>query len=316
MNLVFCGTPQFAVPTLNALIAAGHRLELVVTQPDRPSGRGKQLAISAVKQSALKLQLPLAQPVKLKNNPAFQFQLQEISPEAIIVVAYGRIIPSWMLALPSFGGFNVHASLLPKYRGAAPIQWAIARGESITGVTIMQLDEGLDTGPILLQKEIQVANEDTAVSLSTRLADLGSTLMVKALHQVATGAIKSLPQDHSQATLAPLLKKEDGRIDFSQPASEIYNRLRGFQPWPGVYTSFRGRHLEIGAARVAQPVFPVAPATIFVEDNRLFFGCGAGTALEVLEVHPEGKKRMSAGEFQRGYRPENDEVLGSSVNKP
>src|SRR5262249_29106204 len=216
MRLVFCGTPHFAIPAFNALVSAGHEIQLVVTQPDRPSGRGQDLTISPIKRRALELHLPLAQPQKLRNNPEFQSQLQEIGPQAMVVVAYGRIIPSWMLGLAKFGSFNVHASLLPKYRGAAPIQWAIARGERKTGVTIMQLDEGLDTGPIVLQREIEVGEEETAVSISPRLADLGAKLMLNALEQVAGGTVKLTPQDHSRATVAPLLKKADGLINFSK----------------------------------------------------------------------------------------------------
>ena len=315
MNLVFCGTPHFAVPTLDALVSNGHKISLIISQPDRPSGRGRQIATSPVKQRALQLQVPLQQPVKLKNNPALQLQLEEIKPDAIVVVAYGRLIPVWMLDLPRLGTFNVHASLLPKYRGAAPIQWAIANGEKTTGVTIMRLDEGLDTGPILLQKEIAIHPEETALSLSPRLADRGARLMLEALEKVAAGTIKPLPQDHALATFAPLLTKQDGQIDFSQTAYEIHNRLRGFQPWPGVFTGFRGRQLQLIAARVARPPSSIMPGTILAERNQLFFGCGGGTALEVLEVHPEGKKRMNVREFLSGYRPQKNEILGTGSSE-
>jgi methionyl-tRNA formyltransferase len=311
MKLVFCGTPQFAVPTLNALLQGGYEIPLVISQPDRPSGRAQALTNSPVKQRALEQGLPLTQPAKLKNNPALQSQLEGLNPDAIVVVAYGRLIPAWMLNLPRLGTFNVHASLLPKYRGAAPIQWAIARGENTTGVTIMRLDEGLDTGPIFLQRQIPIHPDETAVALSPRLAELGASLMVEALEQVDAGRIKPTPQDHSLATLAPLLTKQDGQIDFSQTASEIYNRFRGFQPWPGVYTAFRRRQLQVTAARVGKPIPVVSPSTIFVQGNEVFFGCAAGTTLEVLEVHPEGKKRMSAREFLSGYRPQNNEILGT-----
>lgn len=310
MKLVFCGTPQFAVPTLNVLLQRGHDIPLVISQPDRPSGRGQLLTNSPVKQRALETGLPLTQPSKLKNNAELQSQLQRIDPDAIVVVAYGRLIPAWMLDLPRVGTFNVHASLLPKYRGAAPIQWAIARGEIYTGVTIMRLDEGLDTGPILIQREIPIHPNETAVALSPRLAELGAKLMVEALDQLAGGSIKPISQDHSLATFAPLLTKQDGQIDFSQTATEVYNQFRGFQPWPGVYTAFRGKQLQVTAAGVTQETLPVSPAAILVQANRLFFGCAAGSALEVLEVHPEGKKRMSAREFLSGYRPQNNEVLG------
>lgn len=310
MNLIFCGTPQFAVPTLNALVGAGHNIALVVTQPDRPSGRGNRVLTSAVKQRAGNLGLALAQPEKLKNNPEFQSRLRTISPDAIVVVAYGRLIPGWMLTLPSLGALNVHASLLPRYRGAAPVQWAIANGEKTTGVTIMQLDEGLDTGPILLQKEVPIAVEDTTPTLLPLLAHLGATLLVDALGQLRAGTIAAIAQDHTRATFAPLLKKEDGQINSSQTAIEVYNRLRGFQPWPGVYTRFRGRQLGVGAARVTQHLSPVSPSRIVVQPNQLFFSCAAGTMLEVLELHPEGKKSMTAREFLSGYRPQTNEPLG------
>lgn len=310
MNLVFCGTPKFAVPTLNALAQAGHSIQLVLSQPDRPSGRGQHLAIPAVKQRAGELELPLAQPARLKSNRDLQAQLAGLQPDAIVVVAYGRLIPSWMLRLPRLGSFNVHASLLPKYRGAAPVQWAIAKGETTTGVTIIQLDEGMDTGPILLQQEVEIAPDDTSLTLAPRLADLGAQLMMEALEEFASRKIKSTPQDHSRASLAPLLTKQDGLIDFFWSATEIYNRLRGFQPWPGVYTRFRGKQLEITAARPFGEVADRAPGRVILQTDRLLFSCGKETLLEVLELQLEGRKRMSAREFLNGYRPLNDEILG------
>src|SRR5215510_388204 len=200
MKLVFCGTPQFAVPVLESLVSIGHEIALVVTQPDRPQGRGLELAASPVKQTALKHSLPITQPERIKNNTEFRERLEQIAPEAIIVVGYGRIIPPWMLGLPRFGNINLHASLLPKYRGAAPIQWAIAEGETITGVTTMLLNEGLDTGDILLQREVPIAPEDTAVTLAPRLGKVGASVMVETLRGVHAGTITSVPQDHSRAT--------------------------------------------------------------------------------------------------------------------
>src|SRR5215469_11081711 len=222
-DLVFCGTPAFAVPTLEKLVAAGFGVKLVVTQPDRPSGRGMELAASPVKQSALALDLPLMQPDKIKNNEEFRSRLQQIAPEAIIVVGYGRIIPQWMIDLPPFGNINLHASLLPKYRGAAPIQWAIANGEQVTGNTTMRLDAGLDTGDILLQAEERIKPEDTALTLAPRLAQSGAELMIATLAGLKNSTISPRPQDNSQATLAPILKREDGQIDFSRTATDAWN---------------------------------------------------------------------------------------------
>ncbi len=307
-TIVFCGTPAFAVPTLEHLLEAGFIVPLVVTQPDRPKGRGMALAPSAVKQRALQAGLPVSQPDKIRDNEEFHSQLAALKPDAIVVVGYGRIIPPWMIDLPRLGNVNLHASLLPKYRGAAPIQWAIARGEKVTGVTTMRIDAGLDTGDILEQKEIAVGPLDTAETLAPRMAATGAVLMVETLRGLHAGALSPRPQDHSQATWAPILKKEDGRIDFQRPAGEILNRLRGFQPWPGAYASFRGRNLQVWVARLADRKLP--ESELAVEAERLFVGCGSGTALELLEVQLEGKKRIAAADFIRGYPPQAAEKLG------
>ncbi len=309
MELVFCGTPQFAVPTLDRLVEAGHHVALVVTQPDRPRGRGLEPAASHVKQRASALGLPVAQPDKIRSNDAFRAQIVALKPEAIIVVGYGRIIPRWMIDLPRHGNLNLHASLLPKYRGAAPVQWAIANGESVTGVTSMRIDEGLDTGDILLQEEVAIAPDDTSLTLAPRLAEVGARLMVETLRHLDEGTLKARAQDHTRATLAPLLKKEDGRIDFSWTATEVHNRLRGFQPWPGVYTTFRGKNLALW---VTQPLngLDVPAGELRVEDARLLLGCGQNTVLEIAELQPEGKKRMPARHFIHGYRPRDGERLG------
>jgi methionyl-tRNA formyltransferase len=216
-----------------------------------------------------------------------------------------------MLGIPKHGSINLHASLLPKYRGAAPIQWAIARGETVTGVTTMRMDEGLDTGDILLQRELGISADDTAETLSPRLAALGADLMVETLRGLEQDTIPARPQDHSEATLAPLLKKEDGLIDFHQSAQEIYNRLRGFQPWPGAFTGFRGKALKVLAARPGEE--KVGAAELRVRDDHLFVGCGQHTALELLEVQPEGKKRLGSRDFIHGYRPRTGERLGSGT---
>jgi methionyl-tRNA formyltransferase len=309
LNLVFCGTPRFAVPTLDRLVEAGCHVRLVVTQPDRPKGRGLELVASPVKQRAVQLGLPITQPERIKNNSDFRTQLSDLKPDAIIVVGYGRIIPQWMLDLPPLGNINLHASLLPKYRGAAPIQWAIARGETITGSTTMKIDAGLDTGDILLQQEIPIAPDDTAETLSPKLATVGADLIVTTLQGLHSGAIRPRPQDHAQATLAPILKKEDGLIDFTRPATEILNRLRGFQPWPGAYSKFRGKNLQVWRASAIDRALPLSESQ--VEGNRLLVGCGEGSAIEILDLQLEGKKRTSAADFIRGYRPLTGEKLDS-----
>ena len=308
LNLVFCGTPRFAVPTLVRLVESGFLVRLVVTQPDRPKGRGLEVVFSPIKQSALSLGLPITQPESIKNNDGFREQLSNLKPDAIIVVGYGRIIPKWMLDLPSLGNINLHASLLPKYRGAAPIQWAIAGGEISTGVTTMKIDAGLDTGDILLQQEIPIAAEDTAETLAPKLAEVGADLTVTTLHGLGAGTVHPCKQDNSQATLAPILKKEDGRIDFSRPAAEILNRLRGFQPWPGAFSQFRGKNLQVWQAVECKQALPFAE--LRVEGNHLIVGCGHGSAMELLEAQLEGKKRTSAADFVRGYRPQPGEKLG------
>jgi methionyl-tRNA formyltransferase len=311
LDLIFCGTPLFAVPTLEKLVAAGFRVRLVATQPDRPSGRGMAVAASPVKRTALDLDLPVTQPEKIKNNEEFRAQLESIAPEAIIVVGYGRIIPQWMIDLPKLGNINLHGSLLPKYRGAAPIQWAIAMGESVTGVTTMRIDAGLDTGDILMQVEEPIRPEDTALILAPRLARAGAELMISTLAGLKNGTMTAQPQDNGSATLAPILKREDGLIDFARTAVDTWNRLRGFQPWPGAFTKFRGKTLHLHAATPAAEVGVVAPAHFVIENDRLLLGFAHCTALEVQELQMEGKKRMSALDFVNGYRPRNEEALGN-----
>ena len=269
------------------------------------------LAHSPVKQSALALDLPITQPESIKNNDEFPAQLATLKPDAIIVVGYGRIIPRWMIDLPPLGNINLHASLLPKYRGAAPIQWAIARGEETTGVTTMRIDEGLDTGDILLQKEVPIQPADTAATLAPLLAAIGASLMIDTLRGLQAGTLKPLPQDNERATLAPILKKEDGRVDFRLSAQEICNRLRGFQPWPGAFTIFRGKNLHIWNAAVSPHSCP--PGELLVEADRLVVGCGDGTALALLDLQPEGKKHIASSDFVHGYRPRTGEKMGSQL---
>jgi methionyl-tRNA formyltransferase len=312
MNLVFCGTPRFAVPTLIRLVDEGFKVSLVVTQPDKPRGRGLEVVFSPVKQTAIQLGLPVVQPDKIKNNDHFRSELSSLAPEAIIVVGYGRIIPQWMIDLPPVGNLNVHASLLPKYRGAAPIQWAIASGESVTGVTIMRIDAGLDTGDILTKGETPILPEDTAETLAPRLADMGADLMIETLRGLKAGTLVPTAQDHSKATLAPILRKEDGLIDFNRTALEIWNRQRGFQPWPGAYTTFRGKHLQVHAAKPLSGASKLAPGEVGAQNDQLIVGCGSKSALEVIELQIEGKKRVSGHDFLHGYRLAPGERLGGS----
>jgi methionyl-tRNA formyltransferase len=302
---------MFAVAPLAALHAAGHQIALVVTQPDRPKGRGMELALSPVKQKALELGLPVAQPEKIKNNAEFRAQLEALAPECIAVVGYGRIIPRWMLDLPPHGNINLHASLLPKYRGAAPIQWAIASGELVTGNTTMRIDEGLDTGDMLLQREMPIAPDDTSVTLAPRLAAMGSELLVETLAALQTGAVQSVKQDDARATLAPILSRENGRVDFVRDAQTICNRHRGFQPWPGSFTTFRGRQLTLHDITVASDAPALASGELAICSDFFLAGCGANSAIAIRELQMEGKRRMTAREFANGYQPKPGEKLGS-----
>jgi methionyl-tRNA formyltransferase len=310
LKLVFCGTPQFAVPTLEAVLAAGHEVALVVTQPDRAAGRGMETQVPAVKRVALEHGIPVAQPEKIKNNFEFRTQLEEIRPESILVVAYGRIIPQWMLDLPPCGCINLHGSLLPKYRGAAPIQWAIANGENVTGVTTMRLDAGLDTGDMLLAKVVPIAQEETAVDVYEGLAAVGAELMVETLCGLADKSIFHQQQDHAVATLAPILTRDDGRIDFTRLAHNLYDRWRGFQPWPGAHTTLRGKKLIVHKMRPCSHPVEGEPGIIAVEGDVMMALCGNGTALYLDEVQLEGKRRMTAAEFLNGYQVKSGERLG------
>ncbi len=310
MRLVFCGTPQFAIPTLQQLLAAGHRIELVVTQPDRVRGRDQDPTPPPVKILAQQEGLPVVQPEKIKNNPDLRARLEAIKPDAIIVVAYGRIIPEWMLNLPRWGNINLHASLLPKYRGAAPIQWAVANGETVTGATTMRLDQGLDTGATLLQRSLSIEPDQTAEQLFPLLAESGANLMRQTLEGLEAGTIQPIPQDNAGASLAPILEREDALVDFTRSAAEIYNRWRGFQPWPGAYTLFRGRKLTLHRLIPAGST-AAAPGEMTVEGGRLFVAAGSSTRLELLEVQMEGKKRLPVADFLRGTPPHAQERLGA-----
>jgi methionyl-tRNA formyltransferase len=300
MRVVFLGTPEFAVPSLRALASGGHEVAAVFTQPDRPKGRGGQIAESPVKLAAVELAIPVYQPERIRRAEAFE-ELRQLAPEIMVVVGYGQIIPQAIIDLPQHGILNVHASLLPKYRGAAPIQWAIANGETETGVTIMQIDAGLDTGDMLLKEAVSIDPDETAPELSARLATLGAVLLLKVMRQFEDGTVQREKQDDAQASHAPILRKEDGLIDWSRPAQQIYNRLRGFNPWPGAYTTFRGQQLSVLSAKPVHSM-TTAPGVLQVEKRRVFAGCGENTALELLEVQLAGKKRMPAEAFANGYQ--------------
>jgi methionyl-tRNA formyltransferase len=313
LKLVFCGTPQFAVPTLQALLGAGHEVALVVSQPDRPVGRAQTLTAPPVKQVALAHGLGVVQPEKIRNNQEFRAQLEAIKPDAIVVVAYGRIIPAWMLTLPRMGCINLHGSLLPKYRGAAPIQWAVANGDAFTGNTTMLLEEGLDTGPILLQQTREIGPDETSAELFEELARAGAPLVVDTLAGLANASVSPIRQNDALATFAPLLDREDGRMNFAaRAAHEIYNRWRGFQPWPGAFTSLNGKKLIVHVMKPAPEREQVGePGTVCVQGERLFAACAGDTWIELVEVQLEGKKRMTAAEFLRGKGIAAEARLGS-----
>jgi methionyl-tRNA formyltransferase len=311
MRLLFCGTPEFAVPTLKTLLETGFSVELTVTNPDEPSGRGYEPTPPPVKKVARAAGLEVFQPARLKDA-ATQAFISNFQPDAIVVVAYGHIIPPWMIALPQLGCINLHASLLPKYRGAAPIAWSIIQGERITGVTTMKIDAGLDTGDILLQREVEISDSDTGESLSSRLSVLGADLMVETLHKLELGRIEPQPQDDSQATAAPMLKKEDGRIDWSRTADGISRRVRGLRPWPGAYTTFRGKGLHVWSAVPLAPESrdTIDPGTLVVEFGRLLVACGQESLLEVKELQLQGRRRMPARDFLNGVRLAAGEKFG------
>ncbi len=311
MRLIFLGTPAFAVPTLESL-AAKHDVVSVLTQPDRPKGRGQELSPSPVKQSALTLGLPVYQPERIRRSEA-QAHLASLSPEIMVVVGYGQIIPQSVIDIAPRGIVNVHASLLPKYRGAAPIQWAIVNGETRTGVTTMQINAGLDTGDILLARETPIGPEETAIELGERLAVMGAELLVETLDGLVHGAIAPRRQDETQASLAPILKKEHGAISWADAASAIHNRVRGLLPWPGAHTQFRGHLLHVWRARVGDERAALTPGRVLAGAG-FRVACGSGSVLQLVEVQLEGRKRMSADAFANGQRMREYEILGEQAN--
>jgi methionyl-tRNA formyltransferase len=318
LRVVFCGTPEFAVPPLRYLIEqSDFQVEAVVTQPDRPRGRGGEVSASAVNEAALGAGIAVYQPEKIRSESAVDF-FTRVKPEVVVIIAYGQIIPARLLEMPRLGWVNLHASLLPKYRGAAPINWAIANGEARTGLTTMQVEAGLDTGPMLLKKEFEIGADETAPELARRLSEAGGPMVAETLRGLERGELKAEKQDDSQATLAPILKREDGRIDWRLRARVIYNRMRGFQPWPGAYSGFRGKicHVwgtphewgkpaEAGAAGEAREV-----GTILERGGETLVVCGDRTALRVEAVQLEGRKRVTGREFAQGARLAGGEKFG------
>jgi methionyl-tRNA formyltransferase len=304
MRIVFCGTPEFAVPSLRRLAGEpGISVEAVITQPDRPRGRGQHVSGSPVKESALAASLHVYQPETIKSDSAQEF-LKRVAPDAVVIIAYGQIIPERLLTLPRLGWINLHASLLPRYRGAAPIHWAIANGETATGLTTMQIDAGMDTGPTLLQHALEIGPDETAPELAGRMSEIGAGLIVDSLWRLDRGEILPRPQDQAKVSDAPILKKEDGRIEWTRTAQQIYNRVRGFTPWPGAYTTFRGQtcHLWGRPERGAAADGRITTGEIIPSTKEVYVVCGEGTCLRLESVQLEGRKRISAREFANGAR--------------
>lgn len=299
---MFLGSGAFAIPSLEALLAAGHQVAAVVTQPDRVKGRGLQPAPPPVKEAALRHGLSVLQPGRVRE-PGAQAALRALAPELQVVAAFGQILPQAVIDIAPRGTVNVHGSLLPRYRGAAPVQWAIARGETQTGVTTMLIDAGLDTGPILLARSTSIGPEETAPELEARLAGMGGELLVETLAGLASGAVRPVPQDPQAATLAPILRKEDGRLDWSWTAEVIERRIRAFQPWPGTTAVLGERAVKLWRARVDPARAEAAPGTVTaLGRDHVLVACGEGTVLRLLEVQPENGRRMGAAAFAAGAR--------------
>jgi methionyl-tRNA formyltransferase len=313
MRIVFMGTPELAVPSLEVLLKSEDQVVGVVTQPDRPKGRGQTLAASPVKQVALREGLPLLQPLKMKD-PVFLDALRAWQPDLIAVTAFGRILPPAILSLPPRGCINVHGSLLPKYRGAGPIQWAIIKGEQETGITTMLMDEGMDTGPMLLQERVPILPEDTAGTLSVKLAEVGGRLLVETIRRLHAGTLTPQPQDHSKATLAPLLKKEDGLITWTASATDIANRIRGLSPWPGAYAYAGGERWILSLASAEDAAVPKAggagPGTVVeVRKDALLIATGDGL-LAISEFQPANSRRMTVAQYLAGHAVAPGLILG------
>src|SRR5579863_1262461 len=342
MRIVFCGTPQFAVPSLKFLLAQNDfEIVSVFTQPDRPRGRGQEVSFSPVKEVAVAAGVEVFQPEKVREMQVESY-LRYVLPDAIVIIAYGQIIPGRLLPIPRLGWINLHASLLPKYRGAAPINWAIVNGETVGGITTMRIDAGMDTGEMLLQHELAIGANETAPELATRMSEAGAPLMVETLRGIAAGTLSGRAQDSAAATYAPMMKREDGRIEWSRTAADIYNRMRGFAPWPGAFSMLRGKTCQIlgrpvskdggeekadldngggladlGSSNAAplhgRTITPgFEPGTIHVRQNGLFVSCGGATEMRISSVKMEGGRAMDAVEYARGARLTEGERFGNA----
>jgi methionyl-tRNA formyltransferase len=301
MRILFLGSGAFAIPCFEALLDGGHEVAALVTQPDKEKGRGRELAPPPLKPVAERRGVPLLQPRRIKE-PGLQDELRRLAPELQVVVAYGQILPRSVIDIAPRGTVNVHASLLPRLRGAAPVQWAIANGDTETGVTTMLIDEGLDTGPTLLARMTAIGPEETAADLEPRLARLGALVLMDTIAGLDEGTITPKAQDHSLASLAPMLSKEDGRLDWTRPAAALACRTRGFHPWPGTWTSFDGTLVKVLRARLEAPG-PGAPGEVAAVDrDGIIVGCAEGTRLRLLEVQAESRKAMAASAFAAGAR--------------
>jgi methionyl-tRNA formyltransferase len=304
LRIVFCGTPEFAVPSLRRLAERPEfSIEAVITQPDRPRGRGQHLSNSPVKEAALEIGLHVFQPETIKSESSQEF-LKRVAPDAVVIIAYGQIIPARLLTIPRLGWLNLHASLLPRYRGAAPIHWAIANGETITGLTTMQIDAGMDTGPTLLRHEVEIEPDETAPELAERMSAIGAVLIAESLLQFDHGEISPAPQEEKNVSYAPILKKEDGRIDWGRPAQQIYNRMRGFTPWPGSFGTFRGQTCHLWGRPESRSAAEAhaTPGEIITSAKEIYVACGEETCLRLESIQVEDRKKISAPEFTNGAR--------------
>ena len=309
MKVIFMGTPDFSVGTLEALVEAGHDVVLAVTQPDKPKGRGKEMQFTPVKECALQHDIPVYQPRRVREQECIE-ELRKYEADIMVVVAFGQILPKEILEMTKYGCVNVHASLLPKYRGAAPIQWAIIDGEEVTGVTTMQMNEGLDTGDMLLKVEIPIEAKETGGSLHDKLADAGAKLCVETLEQLEVGAITPIPQGETTTSYAKMLDKQLGNIDWTKSASQIERLIRGLSPWPSAYTNWNDKVMKIWDASCVSCGAQGNPGTIVqVKKDSFLVQTGDGV-LEVRELQIPGKKRMDAGAFLRGYQVKEGELLG------
>ena len=301
LRAVFMGTPDFAVPCLDRLVADGHEVAAVVTQPDRPKGRGQKLAPSPVKEAAVGYGLPVLQPEKIRTA-GFQAAMAALAPAVVVVVAFGQFLPKELLVLPPLGCVNVHASLLPRYRGAAPIHWAVMNGETTTGVTTMHMDIGMDSGDMILKAEIAIGPDDTTGEVHDRLKELGAAVLSETLARLADGTAPRTPQDGTAATYAPLLTRAVERIDWSRPATAVHNQVRGLSPWPGAYCLYAGRPLKVwrSEAVATVPGGGLPGRVVAADDVGAVVLTGAG-AVRLTEVQPENRRRMGMGEYSRGY---------------